>query len=95
VLWLPKTRAAMPGVPCVAVQTGAPPVTPLAAMCDAQLVVVPPATMQSQKPFGLKLVHVALTGTRLQVWSPQAGVSNVPSCPVSGTTRSQTQFPVS
>jgi hypothetical protein len=48
VLWLPKTRTAMPGVRAVARQTGAPPAAEFAAMKCARLSPVPPARMQSQ-----------------------------------------------
>src|SRR5262245_60449345 len=64
VLWLPNSRAAMPGVRSVARQTAAPVPVLLAAMKCAQLASVPPGALrQSQKPLGSKLEHVASTGT--------------------------------
>ena len=90
VLWLPKTRAAMPGVRSVARQTGVLPPALFAAMKCAQLASVPPPRMQSPKPFGSKLEHVASTGTALQVAPSHTSRSKVGS-PWSGVTRLQVQ----
>src|SRR5262245_19854714 len=90
VLWLPKSRAAMPGVRATARQTGAPPAAVFAAMKCAQLASVPPVLMQSQQPFGSKLEHVAFTGTASQDAPSQASRSKVGS-PWSGTTSAQVQ----
>src|SRR4029077_1297319 len=78
----------MPGVLSTARQTGAPPAAVFAAMRGAQLAWVPPLRMQSQKPFGSKLEHVASTGTasqdplshtsRSKVASPWSGTATAP-----------------
>src|SRR5262249_56911161 len=62
-LWLPESRAAIPGVRAGARHTGAPPAPQVAAMKVAQLAAVPPALRQSQKPFGAKVEDGASRGT--------------------------------